>query len=205
MRFRLVPRDEGFFPLFDRAAQNVAECARRLSDLLADLPNAADKRELVGQCENLGDELTREILRRLNSSFVTPFDREDIHELTEEIDDVVDDMQAAADLLVLHNVQRALPEMSDLAAVLVEAAEANVALIAKLPRLRALEPDLERIDELETQADHLYRRAVAHLFSGDFDAIDVLRLKDVIESIEASVNAIENISDIVESIALKHS
>ena len=136
---------------------------------------------------------------------MTPFDREDIHELTEEIDDVVDDMQAAADLLVLHHVKRALPEMSELAAVLVEAAEANVALIAKLPTLRGLEPDLERIDELETQADHLYRRAVAHLFSGEFDAIDVLKLKDVIESIEASVNTIENISDIVESIALKHS
>jgi predicted phosphate transport protein (TIGR00153 family) len=201
----LVPRDEGFFPLFDRAAQNIAECARRLRDLLGDLPNAAEKRELVAECERLGDDLTREILRRLNSSFVTPFDREDIHALTEELDDVVDDMQAAADLLVLHNVQRDLPEMTELAAVLVDAAEATVALIAKLSRLRGLGPDLELIDSLESQADRVYHRSVAHLFSGAFDALDVLKLKDVVEAIEESVNAIENISDIVESIALKHS
>ncbi len=144
VRFRLVPRDEGFFPLFNEAAENVAECARRLRDLLdhfaVDAPLEADGRDLeklvtlIGDCERRGDELTRTILSRLNSSFVTPFDREDIHALTEELDDVVDEMQAAADLLVLHRVEKPLPEVRDLADVLVKAAEASVALIAKLPR-----------------------------------------------------------------------
>ena len=205
MRFRLVPRDESFFPLFDDAAHNVAECARRLRDLLVDLPNVADKRELVAECERRGDELTRSILRRLNSSFVTPFDREDIHALTEQLDDVVDEMQAAADLLALHRVTNILPEMHEMADVLVRAGEANVALISKLPKLKNLEDDLEAIDQLESEADHIYRKSVARLFSGEYDAFDVLKLKDVIEAIEESVNAIENISDIVESIALKHS
>jgi predicted phosphate transport protein (TIGR00153 family) len=199
-----VPRDEGFFPLFDSAAQNVAECARRLRDLLSDLPESLEKRELVRECERLGDEITRSILTRLNKSFVTPFDREDIHALTEELDDVVDDMEAAADLLTLHRVTKTLPEMRELADVLVEAAEAAVTLVAKLPKLRDLTPELEAIDRLESKADQVYRRSVAHLFSGEFDAFDVLKLKDVVEAIEASVNAIENISDIVESIALKH-
>jgi len=205
VRFRLVPRDESFFPLFDDAAHNVAECARRLRDLLVDLPNVADKRELVAECERRGDELTRSILRRLNSSFVTPFDREDIHALTEQLDDVVDEMQAAADLLALHRVTNILPEMHEMADVLVRAGEANVALISKLPKLKNLEDDLEAIDQLESEADHIYRKSVARLFSGEYDAFDVLKLKDVIEAIEESVNAIENISDIVESIALKHS
>jgi predicted phosphate transport protein (TIGR00153 family) len=204
VRFRLVPRDEGFFPLFDNAAQNVAECARRLRDLLSDLPDSLEKRELVRECERLGDEITRSILHRLNSSFVTPFDREDIHTLTEELDDVVDDMEAAADLLTLHRVTKTLPEMVAMADVLVEAAEVAVSLIAKLPKLRDLDVDLEAIDKLESKADSLYRQSVARLFSGEFDAFDVLKLKDIVEAIEHSVNAIENISDIVESIALKH-
>jgi predicted phosphate transport protein (TIGR00153 family) len=204
VRFKLLPRDEGFFPLFDEAAGNVAECARRLRSLLTNLDDVERHRNLVRECERRGDELTRSILRRLDSSFVTPFDPEDIHALTEELDDVVDDMEAAADLLVLHQVGSALPEVVEVADVLVKAAETTVSLVAKLPRLRGLEPDLETIDQLESEADGLYRRSVARLFSGEFDAFDVLRWKDIIEAIEASVNAVENISDIVESIALKH-
>jgi predicted phosphate transport protein (TIGR00153 family) len=214
VRFRLVPRDDGFYPLFNDAAENVAECARRLRELLnhfaEDSPLGADGHDLeklanlVSDCEQHGDELTRTILRRLNSSFVTPFDREDIHALTEELDDVVDEMQAAADLLVLHRVEKPLPEVRDLADILVKAAEANVALIAKLPKLRDVEPELEAIGRLESEADRVYRRSVAHLFSGEFKAFAVLKWKDVVEAIEASVNAIENISDIVESIVLKH-
>jgi len=209
VRFRLIPRDESFYPLFNEAAENVAECARRLRELLEDFPDGDqqpidDKVARVTDCERLGDEITRKILRRLNSSFVTPFDREDIHALTEELDDVVDEMQAAADLLVLHNVEKALPEVKELGDILVEAAETNVILIRKLPKLRGLEEELEAIDQLESAADKAYRRSVAHLFSGEYKAFNVLKWKDVVEAIEASVNAIENISDIVESIALKH-
>jgi hypothetical protein len=214
VRFRLVPRDDGFYPLFDEAAENVAECARRFRDLLdhySDDPRAEPATRdveklinLINDCELHGDELTRTILRRLNSSFVTPFDREDIHALTEELDDVVDEMQAAADLLVLHRVEKPLPEVRDLADILVKAADANVALIAKLPRLRDMEGDLEVIGQLESEGDRIYRRLVAHLFSGEFKAFAVLKWKDIIEAIEKSVNAIENISDIVESIVLKH-
>jgi predicted phosphate transport protein (TIGR00153 family) len=214
VRFRLFPRDDGFYPLFDDAAENVAECARRFRDLLDNYsddstlePETRDVERLVNlirDCESRGDEITREILRRLNKSFVTPFDREDIHALTEELDDVVDEMQAAADLLVLHRVTKPLPEVRDLADILVKAAEANVALISKLPRLRDMDPELEAIGRLESEGDHVYRRLVAHLFSGEFKAFNVLKWKDVVEAIENSVNAIENISDIVESIVLKH-
>lgn len=204
MRFRLVPRDEGFYPLFNDAARNLADSARLLRELVDSFPDGEKSLKRINECERRGDELTREILRRLHSSFVTPFDREDIHALTEELDDAVDDIQAAADLLILHNVDKPLPEMRDLADILVQAAETNCLLVAKLPTLRGLDRELEEIDQLETAADKVYRRSVAHLFSGEFKAFAVLKWKDVVDAVEGSVNSIENISDIVESIALKH-
>jgi predicted phosphate transport protein (TIGR00153 family) len=204
LRFRLVPRDEGFYSLFNEAAQNLARSARLLCELLDNFSVADEKVTGIKDCERRGDEITRTVLRRLNSSFVTPFDREDIHALTEELDDVVDDIHGAADLLMLHHVDTSLPEMRELAGILVQAADANVRLIAKLPRLRGVEPELEEIDRLESQADSVYRRSVARLFSGEYKAFAVLKWKDIVEALEHSVNAIEDISDIVESIVLKH-
>lgn len=205
MRFRLVPTDEGFFPLFNQAAENLADAARQLRDLLAEFENVRTKHAQIDDCERRGDQLTKEILRRLDSSFVTPFDREDIHALTEKLDDVVDDIQAVSELLLLHDVEEPLSGVGELVDVLVKAAEATVSLIAKLPKLKGLEPDLEAIDRLESEADRLYRQTVALLFSGDFNAFDVLRWKDIVEAIEDAVNKVEGVSDIVEGIALKHS
>jgi uncharacterized protein len=205
MRFRLFPRDEAFFPLFDQAAANLAESARMLRDLMEDFEDVHAKHKQINDCERRGDELTTAILRRLDASFVTPFDREDIHALTEQIDDVVDDIQAVSELLLLHDVDEPLDEVKELTEILVKAADANVILISKLAKLRGLETELELIDRLESEADRVYRRSVAHLFSGDFNAFDVLRWKDIVEAIEESVNGVEKVTDIVEGIALKHS
>ncbi len=203
-RFRVVPTDDGFFDLFVAAAVNARDCADEVNKLIVSFSDLPDHFENIKSFERRGDELTVELLRRLDASFVTPYDREDIHALTEEIDDVVDDIHAAADLLVLHGVDEALPEMRDIARILVRAAEANVQLIGKLPSLRNMDGDLEEIDRLESEADHVYRRSVARLFSGEYKAFAVLKWKDVVEALEGSVNAVENISDIVESIVLKH-
>ena len=204
MRFRLVPRDDGFFPLFDQAAGNVSEAARLLRDLIDEFEDVHAKHERINACERRGDEVTNTILRRLDQSFVAPFDREDIHALAEQMDDVVDDIQAVSELLLLHDVDEPLDEIRELSDVLVKAAEANVALIGKLSKLRGIESELQAVDRLESEADRIYRRSVARLFSGDFNAFDVLRWKDIVEAIEESVNGLEKIGDIVESIALKH-
>ncbi|MCL4292102.1 MAG: DUF47 family protein [Acidimicrobiia bacterium] len=206
MRFRLIPRDEGFYDLFDEAAANLLDSARLLRVLLDDFGDGSEHLKRIKEHEQRGDDLTSTILRRLHSSFVTPFDREDIHVLTEELDDAVDDIHGAADTLVLHNVRAdqipaEVPEMVDL---LIQAAEETVELIQLLPTLKGMEPHLERIDQLESAADTVYRRCVARLFSGEFKAFAVLRAKDTVEAIEASVNSIENISDVVETILLKH-
>jgi uncharacterized protein len=204
VRFRLLPRDESFYPLFEQAAENVAGSARLLRDLLGGIGEVASRNQQVVEHEHRGDEITRSILRRLDTTFVTPFDREDIHALAEQLDDVVDEIQAAAELFVLHSVDKPLPEMQELAELLVKSADVNVALMAKLPKLRNVAPEVEAIDRLESEADKAYRRAVARLFSGELKAFDVLKLKDVVEAVEASVNGIEKVADIVQAIAVKH-
>ena len=104
MRFRLIPRERSFFPLFERAADNLLEAARKLEQELNDFTDLANRHKEVVGYERLGDELTRELQRKLNQTYVTPFDREDIHALTQGLDDVVDDITAVSELLVLHNI-----------------------------------------------------------------------------------------------------
>jgi len=204
MRFRLIPRDRGFYPLFEQAAATLLEAAQRLHGVFDDFTDVQSKHREIKACESRGDDTTREILRRLNSTYVTPFDREDIHALAEKIDDVLDTIQATSDLLVLHNITEPLPEMGELAIILQQASEHVVTLMGKLEALRGLEPELEAIDTLESAADAVYRRTVAKLFSGDYKPRDILRWKDVVESLEESVNQVEDISNIVETIVLKH-
>src|SRR5918995_3489497 len=203
MRFRFVPTDDAFFPLFDASAANVAECARRLREILAE-PTVPSGHEKVAACEQRGDELVRAILQRLNSTFVTPFDREDIHALAEELDDVVDDMLEVSHRIQLTGITSTLPELKEQADLLVQCADETEQLIARLESMKGVQPHLDAIDRLESEGDAVHRRILARLFGGEFDALEVLRWKDVIESMERALNTLEDISDIVESIVLKH-
>ena len=203
MRFRLVPSDDAFFGLFNDSAANVAECARRLRDLLSD-PANPDAHDHVMACEHRGDELVHTILQRLNTTFVTPFDREDIHALAEELDDVVDDMLEVAHRLQITGIGTALPELKEQADLVVQCAAETQALLAQLESMKGVQPHLDAIDRLESEGDAVHRRILARLLGGEFDALDVIRWKDVIEALEAALNTLEDISDIVESIVLKH-
>lgn len=203
MRFRLLPTDDRFFDLFNDAATNAAECAKNLRDLIAD-DSGGRSNDGVVACEHRGDELTHEILQRLNTSFITPFDREDIHALAEELDDVVDDMLAVAARLRLTVHGPAIPELKQQADILVMMADETVALISRLSSMRQADEHLAAIDSLESEGDGVYRQALGRLFSGEYDALDVLRWKDIVEAMEAALNTIEDVSNVVESIVLKH-
>jgi uncharacterized protein len=200
--FRLLPTDRQFFRMFDEAAANVADCARRLRGALNGEGAAVD--DFVA-FERRGDRITKEILQRLNTSFVTPFDREDIHELAEELDDVVDDV-----LEVVHKMQlgdgdpTAVPELKQQADLLVRMAEQAQELVHLLEPMKGVRPYLDAIDGLETEGDAVYRQALARLFSGELDAIAVLRWKDLVEAMEGALNTLEDVSNVVESIVLKH-
>jgi hypothetical protein len=206
VRFRLLPSDDRFFELFNDAATNVAECARRLRDVIADGGTAdPDAVSAVISCEQRGDQLTREIMRRLNTSFVTPFDREDIHALAEELDDVVDDMLEVAYRLELGDRDvNAMPELKQQADVLVQATDSIVAMIAALESMKGLRPHLDEVDRLETEGDVIYRQALRRLYSDQLKARATLYWKDVVEAMERALDTLEDISDVVEAIALKH-
>jgi hypothetical protein len=199
-----MPRDEGFYPLFNRAADNAAEGASILRDLVSRPADAAALIDKLREAEHRGDELVKEVHSRLDTAIVTPFDREDILALIEQIDTTVDEMRSAGEFVTLHNIEQPLSGVNELAELLGRAAETAVALIAKLPRLRDLTPSLEEIDRLETEGDAVYRRTMAELFSGEFKAFFVLRWKDILESMEDALNSLEKTGNIVKSIAVKH-
>lgn len=202
MRFKLVPTDDKFFDLFNDAAVNAAECARRLKVLVDDFTDIDTKHSAVAECERRGDELTSAILRRLDSSFVTPFDREDIHALAEELDDVCDDVLAVSDLMQLVQIEDVLPEMKELADILSQATLQAVELLKQLKPMKGVQPYLDAIDKLESQGDSVYRRTLARLFT-DYDAITVLKWKDIVQAMEHAINTVEDVSNVVESIVLK--
>ena len=203
MRFRLVPTDDRFFGLFNASAQNVELCAERMLDLVQQ-PNAAGLFELVQESERRGDELTSDILHRLDTTFVTPFDREDIHALAEELDDVVDDIYQVGALLRVIPLKETLPELVEQAELLVQMARQTTALIARLQSMKDTKGLLDAIDRLESDGDAVYRRALGRLFSGEFEALDVIKWKDIISAMEGALNTLEDIGDVVESIVLKH-
>lgn len=204
MRFRLIPRDEGFYPLFEEAASTATQGARALASLLRELPTTEGRVNEIVSLERKGDDTFRSIMTRLNESIITPFDREDIHRLADRLDDSLDDMRAAADLALLHQVDGKLPGLDELAGILVQVCEAAERVMGRLKNLRDIDSDLQLIKKLETDGDAVNRRTVAELFSGNYDTLTILKWKDVVEAVEQAINAIEGVANMVGSIAVKH-
>jgi predicted phosphate transport protein (TIGR00153 family) len=203
VRFRLVPTDDRFFDLFNESARNAQDCADRLLDLVRD-PKAVEHFERVMECERRGDQLTTDILHRLDTTFVTPFDREDIHQLAEELDDVVDDIYQVAALLQVVPVDKPLPELLEQARLLARMAAETVQLVERLESMKDTKGLLDTIDKLESEGDAVHRRILGRLFSGEFDAIDVIKWKDITAAMEDALNKLEDVSDVIESIVFKH-
>ena len=193
--------DEGVVrdtPTLERYAAEMRRSVGQLSAMVNDLF------ELVQDCERRGDQFTTDILHRLDTTFVTPFDREDIHALAEELDDVVDDIYQVAALLRVLGVKEILPELVEQAQVLVKMAKETTLLIDRLESMNDTKGLLDSIDRLESDGDAVYRRALGRLFSGEFDALDVIKWKDIVSAMEGALNTLEDIGDVVESIILKH-
>src|SRR5512132_2813190 len=183
VRLRIFPREESFFDLFEAAADNIAEAARLLLDMVEDFVDPEMKAKRLVESEHEGDRLTHAILSRLNSTFITPFDREDIHALAAQLDDVVDAIEAAADMMVLHKVAEPLDAVVEQARLVDLAARATADGIRNLRGLKQdpLRDYLININELENEGDRLYRRARADLYNFDAEhpARYVLIWKDI--------------------------
>jgi predicted phosphate transport protein (TIGR00153 family) len=207
VRLRLTPRETGFYELLSQSAANLVTGTSLLVELLG-----AEHGDRVGivdrmrEAEHAGDDATHAIMRALNTTFVTPFDREDIYRLASNLDDVMDFMEAAADLVVLYQIVELPTQVAQQVEVLQRAAELTA---EAMPRLRSMENLAEywiEINRLENIGDQVYRQALAHLFNdGRYDAITVLKLKEVVDQLEAAADAFEHVANTIETIAVKES
>ena len=206
MRIRLTPSQNSFYGMFATSGRNLMEGAGLLKEMLgADQAERKKIAERMRQCEHAGDEATHAIMRELNESFVTPFDREDIYRLASSLDDVMDYMEAAVDLVVLYNIDELPPEVADQVEVLERAAELTADAMPRLRSMKDLSEFWIELNRLENQADQVYRRILAKLFSGEYDALTVLKLKEVVDQLEAAADAFEHVANTVETIAVKES
>jgi predicted phosphate transport protein (TIGR00153 family) len=192
--------------MFATSGQNLVTGASLLKELLgASMEERKDIAERMRAAEHAGDEATHAIMRQLNETFVTPFDREDIYRLASSLDDVMDFMEAAVDLVVLYNISELPPEIADQVDVLERAAELTADAMPRLRSMKDLSEFWIELNRLENQADQVYRRLLARLFSGEYDALTVLKLKEVVDQLEAAADAFEHVANTVETIAVKES
>lgn len=205
MRFRLTPREDSYYDMFADSANNLVTGARLLVELIGDGTNREGIAEKMRACEHAGDEFTHTIMRRLNESFITPFDREDIYRLASTLDDVMDFMEAAADLVVLYKLKELPHDVVRQVSVLERAAELTAEAMPRLRGMRDLDEYWIEINRLENEGDRVYRRLLAELFSGEYDALTVLKLKEVIDQLEGAADAFEHVANTVETIAVKES
>ncbi len=205
MGFRFRPVDSTFFELFTESAQHLVVGA----GLLAEMLSAGADREAVAarmrEAEHNADETTHAIVKRVNSTFVTPFDREDIYHLAGGLDDVMDMMDEAVDFVLLYEVKSLPAELSTLVDVIQQCAEITADAMPRLRSMKDLHDYWIEINRLENLGDKYYRRTLANLFSGDYKAIEVLKLKDVVTSLEGAIDAFEKVANVVEQIAVKES
>jgi predicted phosphate transport protein (TIGR00153 family) len=203
---RLTPRATRFFDLLSDAARNLVTATALLRQLLAAEPGARPQIvEKLRDVEHDGDRLVHEIMVQLNRSFITPFDREDIQALASRIDDVLDALYTAGDLVVLYRVDELPGGVSGLIDVLCSAAELTAAAMPGLAKVGELEPFWVEINELENAADDRYRQLLARLFEPGADPLTVLKTKEVIDQLETAADAFEHVADVVQTIAVKES
>ncbi len=205
MRLRLTPREHGFYPLFAAAADHLVTGAALLGELLDAAPG--DRAEVAARLkavEHDCDEVTHSVLRMLNTSFVTPFDREDIYRLASSLDDVMDAMEAAAEVFVLYGIDTVPAGVATQVDVLRRTAAVTAEAMPRLRTMSNLQEYWIEVNRLENEADQVYRHLLAELFTaGAYDVLTVLKLKEVIDDLEDAADMFEKVAHQVESIALK--
>ena len=205
MPLRLRPVDTTFFDLFAQLAKHLVNGAELLAQMLADGSDRESIAQRMRDAEHDADEATHDVIRRVNTTFVTPFDREDIYALASGLDDVMDFMEEAVDLVLLYEVERLPAELANQVEVLQRCAELTADAMPRLRTMKDLEEYWIEINRLENTGDKSYRRILAKLFSGKYEALEVLKLKDIVDSLEAAIDAFEKVANIVEQIAVKES
>lgn len=196
--FRLIPKDQKFFDLFAADGDNLLAAARELEEMILVYDRLDERVARIRELEHKGDQIDAALEERLERAFVTPFDREDIHELSVRLDDVVDGIQEIAETLVLYAVKQPTEEARGLARILSAQAVELAQALRRIESLKGLEPHLKAIHTLENQADGLSRAAIAGLFTDAIEAIEVLKWRDLYRALEETIDAAEDAGEVLE-------
>jgi hypothetical protein len=208
MRFKIRPGEDSFYGFFNEAAANLVRGAELLLELAlpdADVAAIADR---LKDLEHASDQITHEVYNKINSTFITPFDREDIYRLASTLDDVMDHIEAAGSLVYLYGLTKmpALPrEMHELLSVVERQAQLTAAAMPRLKAMKDLKEYWVECNRLENEGDQAYRMLLVRLFSGEYGPLEVLKMKEVADELEAACDALEHVSNTVEQISVKES
>ena len=205
MRLKFRPVDASFYDLFSESASHLVVGAQLLAEMLGDGSDREGIASRMRDAEHAADETTHAIIKRANRTFVTPFDRQDIYALASALDDVMDMMDEAVDLMLLYDVTDLPAEASTQVEVLQRCAELTAEAMPHLTTMSDLDEYWIEINRLENAGDRSYRRILAGLFNGDYKAMQVIKLKDIVESLEGAIDAFEKVANILEQIAVKGS
>lgn len=203
---KFFPKETDFYTMFDKAARNLNKGAVLLVEMMEDLSKAETKSKEIYEVEQEGDMLTHEVMRRLNKTFITPLDREDIHSLISRIDDVLDLIWASADRATLFKIKESTPEAVELSKCILSTTEIITKAVTSLKdkKYSYIQEYCIEINRLENAADRIFREALARLFENTKDPILVIKWKNIYENLEDATDICEDVANILESIVLKH-
>ena len=201
----IAPRDRQFFDLFEEAGGNILRAAGLLEEMLRDFPERRELSREILICEQEGDRITHDIIQRLNQTYVTPLDREDIHALASALDDVVDYTEEVADYLGLYKIEAPMEQAQRLASVLHHATRQVEEVMPRLRGFQDVSHYTVEINRLENDGDRITREAMASLFDNGIDPMVVIRWKDIYERLESAIDATEHVANIIEGIVIKNS
>jgi predicted phosphate transport protein (TIGR00153 family) len=209
MGLRLIPKEENFFVMFVEQAETIVEAADLLTDLFHNFTDMDRKVMAVNKIEHKADEITHRIAEKLNLTFITPIDQEDIHDLASALDDIVDYIDATVERLALYKVKEPTEDAVHLANILHRAAEETRTAVGELSRFKKNTATMKQcwieVNRLENQGDTASRMAIANLFENESNAIEVLKWKEIYEHLETAIDKCEDVVNILEQIVLKHS
>jgi predicted phosphate transport protein (TIGR00153 family) len=203
VRWSILPREEKFFDLFQQLADKTVEAALALRDLLVDYTDIHNKAKRIKDLEHEADLITHELLDKLNKSFITPIDREDIRELAQYLDDVIDAIEDLADIFPRYGIERPTQAAVEMVTIICRATEQIQGAIKTLENLKSIHVFLVEINRLENMADNISRNEIGKLFREEQDLRQVLRWKDVYEQFEGCADRCEDVANIIEDIVVK--
>jgi uncharacterized protein len=200
---RIMPRETKFFTMFEDLAGNVTDGARLLRGILQTFDNIEAQVQKIKDIEHRGDDMTHAIITKLNQTFITPFDREDIHRLASSLDDVLDFVNAAGQRLVLYKIRSAPDAAAELAGLIVRQCEELAKAVSLLEKNRHVLEHCVEINRLEDEADRVCRQAIANLFDYEKDPIALIKMKELYEVLEVATDKAEDAANVLEAVVLK--